>query len=538
MAEIVCPSCETPFHDQSGQLGSIRRLVQEGHLTLMLGCGRCGLLYFPELAALGAKPAAKPAPSMAETVAMPTEDAPRQAEPSTTEPGARYSFYRELGRGGMGVVYWAYDQEAKQEVCVKRLNPRVDRRSLRQEWSATSRLEHPNLVRTLDLFEAKGALHMVMEYVHGEPLSAWLTRHGPMHEALVIEIGRQLFAAMAYAHEQGVIHRDIKPHNIMLAWDGDTPKVKILDFGLAIIDTVDHQGAVTGAGNVAGTPFYMAPEQIRGEQLDAACDVHAAGLTLIHLLLGRVPYQAESIYALMQEKVAAREGVSVPPGSSSVELRALLALCTHPSRETRPSAAHALEQLSYMLPPLDPPAVIAPMNAALSRPASDSFPIGWADGVGVVGGVSERASCEDPALPWSAVALVLSPLVPGEFITLAQRCPARSLAGYQLTLSGMLQLAPHDAESWAGLWVRVDSPDGEPLLFQNMHDRAVRSGPPEERTLQITIPAKAEWLNFGALLVGGGVLQVGPLTLRVTRPDGETLAPIDLLALREEMEKT
>jgi serine/threonine-protein kinase len=197
----------------------------------------------------------------------------------------RFEILTELGRGGMGVVYKARDTRLERDVAIKVLrttsNEEVAR--LGQEARAAATLNHPGIV-TIHDFEAGFDGHFIaMEYVPGEPLDRTLKTNPVRIYNLLLRILQQVADAVAYAHDHHVIHRDLKPGNILL-----TPhdNVKILDFGIAA-------RLKSGDGNIAtvcGTPFYMAPEQIRGEAPTPATDVYAFGATAFHLATGRPPF--------------------------------------------------------------------------------------------------------------------------------------------------------------------------------------------------------------------------------------------------------
>jgi serine/threonine protein kinase len=435
----------------------------------------------------------------------------------------------------MGSTHAAYDRIEDRFVCIKILHPRFDQRIALQEWLAMVSLEHPNLIRAYDVGEDGGRFYLVSELIQGETLDEMSKTIGPMAEGFVVEIARQLFAALAYAHEKRVIHRDIKPNNLMLSWDDAAPALKVVDFGVALIRERDAHSNITGEGAIAGTPLYMAPEQLRGEMLDASCDIYAAGVTLYHLLHGRLPYATPNLFAALNEIAARREGLRPSPGSVSPRLAALITRCTSGNRAERPSAVEALSLLDAVSPPLLPPAVVMPINPWLeSPPGALGYPLGWGNGVGIVDETSERAVVERVQNTLWRLRLRLFDAAPGEFCTITQRCPARSLEGYTAILSGALSLHEAPSGSWAGLWGRVDSSEGEPLFFQNMHDQPVLpTSRAEVRELRFVIPPGAEWLNFGALLVGQGELMLGAISLVLLRPDGVQLAPLLLLSAGE-----
>jgi serine/threonine-protein kinase len=203
----------------------------------------------------------------------------------------RFSLDRELGRGGMGIVFLARDVSLDRLVAIKLLPPEMagheeSRERFLHEARTAAKLSHPNIV-PIHGVETDGALaFFVMAYVDGEPLTTRLAR-GPLPPAEAIRMGRDIAWALAYAHSQGVIHRDIKPDNILL--ERGTERALVTDFGIA--HRVDAD-AVPDGGAVFGTAEYMAPEQATGEAIDGRCDVYAMGVVLFLCLAGRLPFEA------------------------------------------------------------------------------------------------------------------------------------------------------------------------------------------------------------------------------------------------------
>jgi hypothetical protein len=216
-----------------------------------------------------------------------------------------YLVRRELGHGGMGVVYLAEDTRLSRRVALKALPPDVGsdptrRERLRLEARAAAALSHPGIATVYALEEIGNDLYLATEYVPGETLRA-LLGSGPLPVARVVTIGAQLSRALAAAHSAGVIHRDVKPENVMRTPSG---AVKILDFGLARMD-----GAVsprlTQSGLIIGTPAYMAPEQVLGEEADFRTDVFAFGLLIYELASGVNPFAANTVSATFARIVEA-----------------------------------------------------------------------------------------------------------------------------------------------------------------------------------------------------------------------------------------
>lgn len=224
--------------------------------------------------------------------------------PSTS----RYEFIKEIGAGGVGTVFKALDRRTGDHVAIKVLkqnlkdNPTLHQR-LAREFKAACELEHPNIVRAL-AFETDGDLtYLVYELVEGGSLADRLEKHSRLPEDVSILIITQIAQALHYAHERQVIHRDVKPDNILLLPSG---KAKLTDFGLAKDygeDNVDLTRAATGLG----TPNFMAPEQFAdAKNVDARCDVYALGATLYNLVTGVIPFNAKTALAMLTMKETSR----------------------------------------------------------------------------------------------------------------------------------------------------------------------------------------------------------------------------------------
>jgi serine/threonine-protein kinase len=214
----------------------------------------------------------------------------------------RYELHEVVGAGGMSSVYRAHDRLLERTVALKILHDQysadeeyVER--FRREARAAARLSHPGIVTVIDRGEQDGRQFIVFEHVEGETLKDVVAREGRLPIKRVIELGLQIARALAFAHSHDLVHRDVKPQNILLNGDG---RAKVTDFG--IVRTLDIEGATT-TGTVVGTSHYMAPEQARGEPVDAQSDVYSLGAVLYELLLGEVPFPGDNFVTVAMRHV-------------------------------------------------------------------------------------------------------------------------------------------------------------------------------------------------------------------------------------------
>jgi hypothetical protein len=219
-----------------------------------------------------------------------------------------YAILRELGRGGMGCVYLAKNKLTQRLEALKVVNPRLfdepgmAQRFLREIRSA-ARLDHPNIVKVHTALQVGALVVLVMEHVEGEDLGKVVAARGPLPVAEACACARQAALALQHAFEQGMVHRDVKPANLILARAGGTAMVKMLDFGLAKVTRENEETAhhLTGTGALLGTPDYLAPEQmLDASKADIQADIYSLGCTLYFLLSGRPPFQAKSRFELLQ----------------------------------------------------------------------------------------------------------------------------------------------------------------------------------------------------------------------------------------------
>jgi CheY-like chemotaxis protein/tRNA A-37 threonylcarbamoyl transferase component Bud32 len=262
----------------------------------------------------------------------------------------RYIVESVLGRGGMGTVYKAKDTELNEIVAIKTLRPELvadegSRERFKDEIRLTRRITHRNVVRTHDFGEANGLWYITMEYVEGLTVRELLDNRGTLGVESTLAIGTQLAESLSVAHATGVIHRDIKPQNLLLDAGG---VLKVMDFGVARLaeSTARH----TQAGLIVGTPAYMSPEQLTGDEVDARSDLYAVGAVLFELLTGRLPLEGPTVMALFAKVLSEdppRPGSlagGVPPALDDLVLR----LLAKRPEDRVPSAAVLLEQLQAL----------------------------------------------------------------------------------------------------------------------------------------------------------------------------------------------
>ncbi len=207
----------------------------------------------------------------------------------------RYSLERELGRGGMGIVYLAREVRLDRLVAIKLLPPHLAahaplRERFLREARTAARLSQPNIVQIFSVDEVGGFVFFVMAYVNGETLAHRVATRGALAPAEAARILREVAWALAYAHAQGVVHRDVKPENILL--EQGMGRALVADFGIA---RLAHASGKTGVGEVLGTPEFMSPEQIAGESVDGRSDLYSLGAVGYYALSGRPPFEGGAL---------------------------------------------------------------------------------------------------------------------------------------------------------------------------------------------------------------------------------------------------
>jgi serine/threonine protein kinase len=240
----------------------------------------------------------------------------------------RYQVLKELGRGGMGIVFQAYDKALREQVAIKILSPLLSNNQealerLKREVSAARRITHPNVIRIHDIAEIGGLHYVSMEFFQGTTLKDFIKQAGSLSLIQAFQIAGQICDGLEAAHHQGVIHRDLKSQNIII---NAANQIKIIDFGLA---HSTHLQGMTATGLIMGTPEYMSPEQVEGKRVDERADIYSLGIILYELFTGRVPFTGDSAIAVgfkqMKEKPPSPRSIApyLPEEIEAIILRCL-----------------------------------------------------------------------------------------------------------------------------------------------------------------------------------------------------------------------
>jgi serine/threonine-protein kinase len=265
----------------------------------------------------------------------------------------RYEVRGTLGKGGMGVVYRALDKQLDEEVALKVLRPEVVQQDptilerFKLEIKLARKISHPNVLRTHDIGDAGGTPFISMEYIEGVTLKDLVASKGALPLGVGLRIAKQMCRGLEAAHAQGVVHRDIKPHNMLIL--PETGDLKIMDFGIARVSEMKAgQGGLTTDGTVMGTPDYMPPEQAQGKGADFRSDIYSLGVVLFEIFSGKLPFTGENVMAVVLAHIQ-----KAPPRPKQfnkavpVELEAIILKCIEKEPARRfPNVDAILEALN------------------------------------------------------------------------------------------------------------------------------------------------------------------------------------------------
>jgi serine/threonine protein kinase/Tfp pilus assembly protein PilF len=254
----------------------------------------------------------------------------------------RYVILEDLGKGGMGEVYKVKDEKLDEEMALKVLKPEIAANRdmiarFKNELKLARKIAHRHVCRMYDLNEEEGTPYITMEYVKGEDLKSSIRKKGAFSEKLAVSIAKQVCEGLAEAHELGVVHRDLKPQNIMIDESGNA---KVMDFGIA--RSIEAAG-MTQTGVMIGTPDYISPEQAEGEEADQRSDIYALGVILYEMVTGGVPFRGDTAFsvALKHKTKLPQDPKKLNPELSD-DLRRLILICMEKERERRYQSAEAL----------------------------------------------------------------------------------------------------------------------------------------------------------------------------------------------------
>lgn len=295
-----------------------------------------------------------------------------------------------LGQGGMGSVHRARDTRSGRPVALKLLHSALRRNTdvverFREEAAIQARLHHPGIVAVIDFVEDAENLGMVLELVEGRSLSAVLSDHGATPGARwAVDVATQLLAALAFAHEQGIVHRDVKPSNVIVLEVEGRVVARLMDFGIAKV--LGNEKARTVAGSALGTLAYMSPEQIRSPRdVDARADLYAVGITLYQMLTGTLPFDGDSEFGLMEQIVKAppRPMPAIGGNGDARLLEPIVFRALAKAREERfPDARSFGEALAQVRPKLTPPPPLPSPGPRGGAPDGES--LSGADGLAAI----------------------------------------------------------------------------------------------------------------------------------------------------------
>jgi len=382
-AERTCISCQTPLPSEA------------------LFCPRCGVASPTQISGGGTA-----------TVVAPSDETAEQQRRVQAALGPDYDVQRRIGSGGFAEVWAAFDRKLQRTVAVKVMHPElVASRALlerfQREAQAVAKLRHPGIIPIYAVGQYEGLAYYIMPLVEGESLRDRLTREGPLPPNEVRRVLRETAAALAVAHEAGIVHRDIKPENLML--EGKERRLLVMDFGIAK-STAGTQTGLTGTGMIVGTPTYMSPEQATGsKEVDVRSDVYSLGVVGFELLTGKPPFSAPSVPELMVQHLST-PAPSVAAGRPDVPEDLAIAvnrcLAKEPGERWR-DAAELSAFLAHLDTPASQPKAVPKGLRKYARRGWQRWPRVYALlgvlGLAVVGLIVSRGSGPTPQRPGNTV---------------------------------------------------------------------------------------------------------------------------------------